>query len=107
MRREYDTFVSRGDEIPLNQVIDLNIRELTPDDRKKKYRYRYVRANMTENSAEADVLWLLSKTTGYRYSRPLSINILEDLGEFKSFRREDLEGTTKADKTEYEAPAAM
>ncbi|MDO8785291.1 MAG: hypothetical protein Q7J12_03650, partial [Syntrophales bacterium] len=60
MKNEYDSFVDDPSTLSDGEV-DIAIRELTPENRKKKYRTRYVRAKISknpENMPDGDILRL-------------------------------------------------
>jgi len=82
-KKEYDAFVDDPARIP-DGVVELAIRELTPENRREKYFTRYVRAQISRNPdtiPDGDILRL-------RYYRGRlsdivwSMKILEELGEF-------------------------
>ena len=84
-KKEYDTFTDNPQTVPATVMeVSLAIRELTPDDRKKMYLTRYVKANVCgdpDKMPEGDVLWLRWQR-GKLYPKPAAIKILGELGEF-------------------------
>lgn len=84
MPKEYDSFVDDPTTIPHKAETDLAIRELTPDDRRKKYKTRYVRAYITHSPTlgKDDILWLRYQRGGL-YSKPFGIKIVKELGNFE------------------------
>lgn len=82
-KKEYDSFVDKPDALADGEI-SLAIRELTPDNRRKKYLTRYVKCVICrdpEKMPDGDVLWLYWQR-GRRYPKPFAIKILEELGEF-------------------------
>ncbi|TDA65511.1 MAG: hypothetical protein D9V47_13355 [Clostridia bacterium] len=83
MAREYDTFVDNPDGFEAGEI-DVAVRELTPDDRRKKYLTRYVRAKVAPSEEElpgSDILWLRWQR-GRVFPRPWRIQVIRELGEF-------------------------
>lgn len=83
MNKEYDTFVDDLPQFPTEGEVSLVVRELTPEDRKKRYLTRYVRAKVSndpDSMPEGDVLWL-RRHMGMLQPKPWSIQILESLGD--------------------------
>lgn len=85
MPKEYDAFVDEPPRVPDGEEMVLDIRELTPDDRRKRYKARYVRAVISHNpdQAEDGILWLRYQRGGRLYPRPFGIRITEELGEYQ------------------------
>jgi len=82
-KKEYDCFVDNPDRLSDGEIA-LAIRELTPEDRRKKYLTRYVKClikRKPEEMPEGDVLWMRWQR-GRRYPKPFAIKILEELGAF-------------------------
>ena len=82
-KKEYDSFVDNPDGLADGEVA-LAIRELTPDNRRRKYLTRYVKCIIyhdPEKMPDGDVLWLRWQR-GRRYPHPFMIKIVEELGEF-------------------------
>ena len=85
MPREYDTFVDDPSVLPDGGEIDLTIRELTPDDRRDKYRSKFVRAHVAHSAdpAKDDLLWVRLQR-GPLQKKPLAIKILKVFGSFQN-----------------------
>ena len=81
---EYDSFVDDPGSIPDGEV-DIAIRELTPENSRKKYFARYVHAGITRLAAgektQGDTL-RLRFNRGRLHSDIWEIKILNELGEF-------------------------
>ena len=85
MKKEYDQFILFEDvgEMPEGEV-NITVRELTPDDHRKKYLARYVKAKVSsdpDKMPEGDVLWLRWQR-GRLYPKPWAIKIMEELSEY-------------------------
>ena len=83
MKKEYDSFMDNPETL-VDGEISLAIRELTPDNRKKKYLTRYVKAMIFRDPGkmpDGDVLWLRWQR-GRLYPKPFAIKIVEEIGEF-------------------------
>lgn len=93
MAKEYDAFVDDPSTIP-DGVVELAIRELTPEDRRRKYFTRYVLAEISRDPAKlpgADILRLRWQR-GRLSDQVWAIKILEELGEFKPKKAKVLMG---------------
>ena len=84
MTREYDTFVEDPALLPDKQEMDITIRELTPDDRRKKYRSKFVQAYIfhSPDREKDDLLWARFER-GPLYDQPFGIRIIEEKGPFE------------------------
>jgi phenylphosphate carboxylase gamma subunit len=82
-RKEYDTLVLTDPAlVPEEQEMELIVRDLTPGDRRYKYRSAYVTALVSKSEAKyPDRLWIrLGK--GQLQEKPWSIKILKELNKF-------------------------
>ena len=82
-KKEYDSFIDNPEGLADGEI-KLAVRELTPDDRRKKYLTRYVKAQISRDPAkmpDGDVLWLRWQR-GRRYPKPFAVKIVQELGEF-------------------------
>ena len=82
-KKEYDSFIDNPEGLADGEI-NLAVRELTPDDRRKKYLTRYVKAQISRDPAKMpdwDVLWLRWQR-GRRYPKPFAVKIVQELGEF-------------------------
>lgn len=82
-KKEYDAFVDDPNTIQ-DGIMELAIRELTPENRREKYFTRYVRAQVSRDPAklpEGDTLRLRYQR-GRLSEHIFAIKILEELGEF-------------------------
>ena len=84
MPRQYDMFVNDPSILPDNEEINITVRELTPDDRKKKYRSKFVKALIihTPDKYKDDLLWARFER-GILYDKPFGIKIISELGDFE------------------------
>jgi hypothetical protein len=83
-KKEYDCFVENPEKL-VDGIISMAIRELTPDDRKKKYFSRYVKCQITVNPddlPDGDILWS-RYNYGSTHEKPFGIKILEELGAYR------------------------
>ncbi len=84
MKKECDSFVDDPSQLPAEGEVSLVIRELTPEDRRKKYMSRYVRARVSNDPdklPDGDVLWLRWQM-GKPHPKPWAIKVLEYLGDY-------------------------
>jgi hypothetical protein len=81
MAQEYDAFVDDPTMLKMGEEIEIAIRELSPKDRKKKYRTRYVRAIVDKPMEGADTLFLRWQR-GRLHPEKYSIKITQEMGEF-------------------------
>jgi len=79
-RKEYDTFIlTDPGSIPEDQEVELIVRELTPPDRRYKYRSTYVSAMISKSESKyPDRLWV-RLGRGQLQEKPWSIKILKEL----------------------------
>jgi phenylphosphate carboxylase gamma subunit len=78
--KEYDTFILKDlASVPEEQEMELIVRDLTPGDRRYKYRSAYVTALVSKSEAKyPDRLWIrLGK--GQLQEKPWSIKILKEV----------------------------
>ncbi len=81
--KEYDSFVDSPEKLTDGEMI-LAIRELTPDNPRKKYLTRYVKCFVSRDATKVpgcDTLWLRWQR-GRRYPKPFFITNIQELGEF-------------------------
>lgn len=82
-KKEYDSFIDNPDALADGEIA-LAIRELTPDNRRRKYLTRYARCIISrdlQKMPDGDILWLRWQR-GRRHPKPFAIKIVEELGEF-------------------------
>jgi len=79
-RKEYDTFVLIDPEkIPEEKESEMIVRDLTPADRRYKYRSAYVTALVSKSESKyPDRLWI-RLGRGQLQEKPWSIKILKEL----------------------------
>ncbi|TDA69637.1 MAG: phenylphosphate carboxylase subunit gamma [Clostridia bacterium] len=77
---EFEIYVSRLEELPVEQECELLIRALTPSDRRKKYKYQKVRALISQQKDRyPDLLWVRF-LKGQLHTDPYSIRIANTKG---------------------------
>jgi len=78
--KEYDTFLLTDPmTVPEEQEMDLIVRDLTPADRRYKYRSSYVTALLSKSESKyPDRLWI-RLGRGQLQEKPWSIKILKEL----------------------------
>jgi phenylphosphate carboxylase gamma subunit len=78
--KEYDTFILTDlASVPEEQEMELIIRDLTPGDRRYKYRSTYVTALVSKSESKyPDRLWI-RLGRGQLQEKPWSIKILKEL----------------------------
>lgn len=79
-RKEYDTFVLIDPAmVPEEKEMELIVRDLTPEDRRYKYRSAYVTALVSKSESKyPDRLWI-RLGRGQLQEKPWSIKILKEL----------------------------
>lgn len=82
-RQEYDTFLLEDpDGMPEYQERELIVRDLTPADRREKYRSFFAQAKISKSQDELpDLLWI-RLGRGQLLPQPWSIEILETIDKF-------------------------
>ena len=81
--KEYDTFVLTDPAlVPEEKEMELIVRDLTPGDRRYKYRSAYVTALVSKSESKyPDRLWI-RLGRGQLQEKPWSIKILKELNKF-------------------------
>ena len=79
-RKEYDTFVLIDPAmVPEEKEMELIVRDLTPEDRRNKYRSAYVTALVSKSESKyPDRLWI-RLGRGQLQEKPWSIKVLKEL----------------------------
>jgi phenylphosphate carboxylase gamma subunit len=79
-KKEYDTFILTDPAmVPEEQEMELIIRDLTPGDRRYKYRNAYVTALLSKSESKyPDRLWI-RLGRGQLQEKPWSIKVLKEL----------------------------
>jgi len=79
-KKEYDTFILTDPEmVPEEKETELIVRDLTPADRRYKYRSAYVTALVSKSESKyPDRLWI-RLGRGQLQEKPWSIKILKEL----------------------------
>ena len=82
-RKEFDTYVLQDPELFVeDQEVELIVRDLTPEDRKRKYRSFFAKAKVSKSSSTyADILWI-RLGRGQLLKAPWSVEILEEINKF-------------------------
>jgi hypothetical protein len=83
VQREFDTFIlTDPGSVPEDQEMELIVRELTPKDRRYKYRSFYAVALLSKSEKKyPDRLWI-RLGRGQLQEKPWSIKILKELNKF-------------------------
>ena len=83
-RKEYDTFILTDlGSVPEDLEMELIVRELTPKDRRYKYRSFYAMVQVSRSEAKyPDQLWI-RLGRGQLQEKPWSIKILKELNKFE------------------------
>lgn len=82
-RKEYDTFLLTDPTlVKEDQEIELIVRDLTPEDRRYKYRSFFAMALVSKSESKyPDQLWI-RLGRGQLQEKPWSINIIKELNKF-------------------------
>ena len=82
-RKEFDTFLLQDPETVIeDQEVELIVRDLTPDDRKTKYRSFFAKVKVSKSSSTyPDLLWI-RLGRGQLLEDPWSVKILSEENKF-------------------------
>ena len=82
-RKEYDTFILTDPKlVPEDQEIELIIRDLTPEDRRYKYRSSFVMALVSKSESKyPNQLWI-RLGRGQLQEKPWTIKIIKEVNKF-------------------------
>ena len=82
-RKEFDTFLLQDPAaFPEDQEVELIVRDLTPEDRRRKYRSFYAKAKVSKSSSTyADLLWV-RLGRGQLLTEPWSLEIIKVVSKF-------------------------
>jgi len=82
-KREFDTFLLTDPElVPEEEERELILRDLTPDDRRRKYRSFFAKALVSKSASKHPDLLRIRLGKGQLLEEPWSIKILEELNKF-------------------------
>jgi hypothetical protein len=83
-RKEYDTFVlSELSLVPEDKEMEMILRDLTPSDRRYKYRSFYASVMVSRNETKyPDKLWV-RLGRGQLQEKPWSVRIVNEVNKFK------------------------
>lgn len=83
--KEYDIFVDKLSDLIEGKETDVAVRELSPEDRSKKYKTIYVLALLSSSPdqlPDGDRLWVRF-SMGILHPQPWKIKILKEIGPYK------------------------
>ncbi len=82
-QKEYDTFIlTELSQVPEDQEMELIVRDLTPEDRRYKYRSFYAMAIISKSETKyPDRLWI-RLGRGQLQEKPWSIKIIKEINKF-------------------------
>ena len=82
-QKEYDSFIlTELSEVPEDQEMEMIVRDLTPADRRYKYRSSYVLAMVSKSESKyPDRLWM-RLGRGQLQEKPWSIKIIKEVNKF-------------------------
>ncbi|MBS3906810.1 MAG: phenylphosphate carboxylase subunit gamma [Syntrophaceae bacterium] len=82
-KKEYDTFVlTELSQVPEDQEMEMIVRDLTPADRRYKYRSFYATAMVSKSESKyPDLLWV-RLGRGQLQEKPWSVKILKEVNKF-------------------------
>jgi phenylphosphate carboxylase gamma subunit len=83
VKKEYDSFIlTELSEVPEDQEMEMIVRDLTPADRRYKYRSSYVLAMVSKSESKyPDRLWV-RLGRGQLEEKPWSIKIIKEVNKF-------------------------
>lgn len=83
MAREYDTFILEDPAtVPEDQELELVVRELTPDDRRYKYRSFYAKALISKSESKYSDILKVRLGRGQLLDTPWSIELIKEVSKF-------------------------
>jgi len=82
-QKVYDTFILKDlSAVPEDQEMELIVRDLSPEDRRYKYRSAYVLAKVSKSESKyPDLLWV-RLGRGQLQGKPWSIKITKEVNKF-------------------------
>lgn len=82
-QKEYDTFILMDPSaVPEDQEMEIILRDLTPEDRRYKYRSAYVLAKVSKSESKyPNRLWI-RLGRGQLQEKPWSVQILREINKF-------------------------
>jgi hypothetical protein len=82
-RKEFDTFILQDPKLFVeDQEVELIVRDLAPEDRRRKYRSFFAKAKVSKSSSTyPDTLWV-RLGRGQLLEKPWSVEILEEINKF-------------------------
>lgn len=82
-KKEYDTFIlTELEAFPEDQEMEIIVRDLTPEDRRYKYRSAFVLAKISKSESKyPDRLWV-RLGRGQLQEKPWSIQIIKEVNKF-------------------------
>jgi len=83
VQKVYDTFILKDlSAVPEDQEMELIVRDLSPEDRRYKYRSAYVIAKVSKSESKyPDLLWV-RLGRGQLQEKPWSIKITKEVNKF-------------------------
>ena len=82
-RKEYDRYVLQDPETFVeDQEVELIVRDLTPEDRRRKYRSFFARAKVSKSASAYPDTLLVRLGRGQLLPNPWSIEILDEINKF-------------------------
>jgi len=83
VQKVYDTFILKDlSAVPEDQEMELIVRDLSPEDRRYKYRSAYVLAKVSKSESKyPDLLWV-RLGRGQLQEKPWSIKITKEVNKF-------------------------
>lgn len=82
-KKEFDTFLLTDPElVNEEEERELILRDLTPDDRKRKYRSFYARALVSKSASKHPDLLRIRLGRGQLLEEPWSVKVIEELNKF-------------------------
>jgi hypothetical protein len=84
-RKEFDTFLLQDPAMfTEDQEVELIVRDLSPEDRKRKYRSFFAKAKVSKSSSTyADILWI-RLGRGQLLDEPWSVEIVKEINKFSN-----------------------
>lgn len=82
-RKEFDTFLlTDPDSVPEDDERELILRDLTPEDRRRKYRSFFAKAQISKSESKYPDLLRIRLGRGQLLEEPWSVKIIEEINKF-------------------------
>jgi len=82
-RKEFDTFLLQDPDLFIeDEEVELIVRDLTPEDRRRKYRSFFAKTKVSRSSSTYENILWIRLGRGQLLEEPWSFEILEEINKF-------------------------